>query len=224
MKKTYFKEEELKKIANAVKKAESKTSGEIATAFIMESGTYAVYELLFAVITTFLIFTISLFCFTDIENFIKRFFWDYSSYNAVTVFGFAIFVIIFLLYFVANIQVLDRLIVPKRVMEQQVKERALRFFAESGVYKTKDGTGILIFISFLERKVELIADYGIAAKINQKEWDNIVATITSGIKAGNLVDSLVEAVEKCGELLAMHFPISKDDINELSDNLNILER
>jgi len=224
MKKPYFSKEELEKIANATKKAESKTSGEIATAVIPESGTYAVYELLFAVITTFVLFTVSLFFFVDIENFIKRFFWDYSSYNAVMVFGFAIFVIIFLLYFAYNIPFLDRLIVPKKVMEQQVKERALRFFTESGVYKTKDRTGILIFISFLERKVEVIADSGIAEKIEQKEWDGIVATIVNGIKSGNFVDSLVEAIEKCGYLLEKHFPISKDDVNELSDNINILER
>ncbi len=224
MKKPYFSKEDLEKIANATKKAESKTSGEIATAVIPESGTYAVYELLFAVITTFVLFTVSLFFFVDIENFIKRFFWDYSSYNAVMVFGFAIFVIIFLLYFAYNIPFLDRLIVPKKVMEQQVKERALRFFTESGVYKTKDRTGILIFISFLERKVEVIADSGIAEKIEQKEWDSIVATIVNGIKSGNFVDSLVEAIEKCGYLLEKHFPISKDDVNELSDNINILER
>ncbi len=48
MSKIFFRNEDLEKIKKAVQEAESKTSGEIATAFIRESDTYTSYELLFA--------------------------------------------------------------------------------------------------------------------------------------------------------------------------------
>jgi len=41
--------------------------------------------------------------------------------------------------------------------------------AQSGVGHTQDGTGILIFISVLERRVQLLADNGIAQKVDQND-------------------------------------------------------
>jgi len=222
--KAQLNEKDLDKIKNAVKEAESKSSGEIVTAFIPESDSYAVYELLFSVVLAFIVFSFSLFFFSDIESFLKTKFWDYSSYYSVMFFGFTSFLLIFILYFFANISFVDRIVVPKQVMNEKVKNRAMRFFVESGVYETKDRTGILIFISLLERKVELIADSGIASKIDTKEWDEVVNLIVEGIKNDSWVENLIVAIEKCGNLLEKHFPIADDDENELSDGIVFLER
>lgn len=222
--KTKLTEEQLKKIKDSVKKAESKSSGEIVTAFIRESDSYAVYELLFSVISAFVIFTISLFYFTEINSFFSSMFWDYTISNSVMCFGFSAFLLIFIIYFLANLPFLDRIIVPSKVMKEKVKNRALKYFLESGVYETRDRTGILIFISILERKVELIADSGIASKIEQKSWDEIVNLIVEGIKSGNWVDNLAISIEKCGDLLEEHFPIAEDDENELHDGIVFLKR
>ena len=95
---------------------------------------------------------------------------------------------------------------------------------ESGVYNTKDRTGILIFISILERRVELLADSGINEKIPQGKWQNIVDNIIQGIKEKNVTAHLIESINDCGDLLAQHFPIQPDDVNELSDEIDILEK
>ncbi len=95
---------------------------------------------------------------------------------------------------------------------------------ESGVYKTRDRTGILIFISLLERKIELIADSGINEKITQSRWNDIVTHIISGIKAKELANNLIEAIDECGKLLSKYFPIKKDDENELENEINVLEK
>lgn len=224
MPKIKLKKDDLKKISSAVKDAESKTSGEIATAIIKESYNYAVYELLFAVIVGFIYFVVMMFFVGSIENRLQSLFWDYHIGYLLIFYGFSTFLVIALFYFLGNISTIDRLIVSKKIKWQKVKERALRHFMESGVYNTKDRTGILIFISILEKRVELLADSGINEKIPQKKWQSIVDNIIKGIKEKNVTPHLIESINECGKILAEHFPIQPDDINELSDEIDILEK
>ena len=95
---------------------------------------------------------------------------------------------------------------------------------ESGVYNTKDRTGVLIFISALEHRVELLADKGINEKIPQEKWDSILNHIIDGITSGQLVKHLSESISECGKLLAEHYPIQPEDVNELKDDIVILEK
>ena len=150
-------------------------------------------------------------------------FWEYSSHYLLMFYGFSTFLVMAIVYLLANIPFIDRLIVPKSVMRQKVNQRAERHFLESGVYDTKDRTGILIFISYLERRVELLADKGISEKIPQEKWDAIVGHIIDGIKSNQLVKHLSGSIRECGNLLAEQFPIQPDDENELKDDIHILE-
>lgn len=216
--------DDMKKIGSAVKKAESKTSGEIATAIIKESYDYAIFELMFAVIIGFLYFVIMMFFVGNFEQLLQGIFWDYSVHYLIMFYGFSTFIIITLFYFIGNISSIDRVIVPRNIRNRKVQERATRYFMESGVYNTKDRTGILIFISLMEHRVELLADSGINQKIDDKKWQNIVDNIIKGIKQKEITSHLVESIDECGELLAKHFPIQVDDENELADDIELLER
>ncbi len=216
--------DEMKKIGSAVKKAESKTSGEIATAIIKESYNYAIYELIFAVIVGFLYFVIMMFFSGSIEQLLQGKFWDYSVNYLIMFYGFSTFIVITIFYFIGNISSIDRLIVPKKILIQKVQERATRYFMESGVYNTKDRTGILIFISIMERRVELLADSGINEKIPKEKWQSIVDDIIKGIKQNEIALHLTNSIKECGDLLAEHFPIQADDKNELTDDIDILEK
>ncbi len=216
--------DDMKKISSAVKIAESKTSGEIATAMIKESYDYAIFELMFAVVIGFVYFVLMMFFAGNVEQFLQGKFWDYSANYLVMFYGFSTFIIIALFYFIGNLSCIDRLIVPKKIRNQKVTERATRYFMESGVYNTKDRTGILIFISIMERRVELLADSGINEKIPAEKWQNIVDNIIKGIKQKEVVVHLTKSINECGNLLAEHFPIQSDDKNELTDNIEILEK
>jgi putative membrane protein len=217
-------DEDKEKIKQAVKEAESHTSGEIATAFIKESDDYAVYELVFAVMAGLTYFIVLMFFSGSIEEAIKRMTWEYSPNQLVMFYGFSTFLVISLFYLLANLPFIDRLVVPKAVMQRKVNQRAVRHFMESGVYNTKDRTGILIFISYLERRVELLADKGISEKIPQENWNAVVAHIVEGIKSHQLADHLANSIRECGKLLTEHFPIQPDDVNELKDDIQIMER
>jgi len=216
--------EERQQIADAVKQAEQKTSGEIATAVIPQSNDYAIFELTFAVLLSLIYGTLLVVFTNQIENWLASSFWGYHSGYLTGFYVFSVFLMILVLYFVGNIAAIDRLIVPRRVRESWVKRRAMQHFLESGVGHTKDGTGILIFISQLEERVELLADKGIAGKVDQKIWQGVVDNIIAGIKAGNMVNNLCQSIEVCGDLLTSGFPRQDDDVNELADGIVELEK
>jgi putative membrane protein len=218
-----FSEKEKNQISSAVKKAEANTSGEIATAFIKESYDYAIYELLFAVIIGFIYFTVMMFFSGYIDTTLQNMFWDYNINYLLIFYGFSTFLVIALAYFIANISLIDRLIVPAKIKQQKVEERAMQHFMQSGVSYTRDRTGILIFISYLEKRVILLADSAINEKIEQHEWQKIVDHIVAGIKEDKLTQNLVDAINDCGNLLQKYFPIKQDDTNELDNNIEILE-
>ncbi|MCD4818330.1 MAG: TPM domain-containing protein [Candidatus Cloacimonetes bacterium] len=226
MKKVFLTKNDLEKIKNVVQETEKKTSGEIVTAFIKESYDYAIYELIFAVSIGMLYFFIMTFFYQNIHSFINTLFWTKidAGYFAVIFYGASTFLIIIIFYLIANSTFIDCLIIPSKVKKTKVHERAIRHFFESGTQKTRDRTGILIFISFLEKRVELLADQGIAEKIDQNEWNNIIDNIVSGIKKNEMTDSLIQSIKKCGNLLETHFPIKANDENELSDEIRILDK
>ena len=109
-------------------------------------------------------------------------------------------------------------------MNRKVNERAERYFTEAGIFNTRDRTGILIFISLLERRVELLADKGINEKIPPEQWTTVVNHIVDGVKQNKFVDNLIESVNDCGKILKEHFPIRVDDKNELEDGMEILKK
>lgn len=224
MPKINFSKQELDQINNAVKEAESKTSGEIATAFIKESYNYAIYELTAAVIAGFVYFLAAMFYTDAVEHMLQQMSWDYSGMHLVMFYGLSTFLVITLVYFLTNIPFIDRFIIPRSAMEEKVNQRAVQHFMQSGVYKTKDRTGILIFISDLERRVELMADDGISKKIPQEKWNEIVNHIIEGIHRDKTAQHLVDAIKECGKLLAEHNPVQPDDINELKDDIALLEK
>jgi putative membrane protein len=102
-----------------------------------------------------------------------------------------------------------------------VRGRALRAFYEKGLYRTARSTGVLFFISILERKVWVLADKGIHAKITQARLNGFAKAVSEGIRQGRSAEALAKAIHEAGELLREHFPIQDGDTNELSDAIMI---
>lgn len=80
----------------------------------------------------------------------------------------------------------------------------------------------MIFISFFEREVMVVADKGISKVVEQKIWDKIVADLVISIRNGKIVEGIEDSIKKCGEiLLEKGFLKAEDDVNELRDDLRI---
>jgi putative membrane protein len=118
---------------------------------------------------------------------------------------------------VKHIPWLKRIFISNREMAEEVEEAAVTSFFKHGLYRTKDGTGILIFISVFERRVWVLADAGIDAKVASDHWHSVVAGITEGIRNNQTAAAICLAVDTIGRTLADHFPVAPDDIDELEN-------
>ena len=107
-------------------------------------------------------------------------------------------------------------------MARTVRLQAYRAFVEEEVFATRDRTGILIFISVFEHRVEVLADKGINAVVADGVWSEVVSMIVRGIKDETLTDGLLAGIERCGQILHDHgVDIRTPDPNELPDDLRI---
>ena len=209
--------EEKKRIAAAVAEAESNTAGEIVTAIIPESDSYAAREMLYGISVGVIAFVVAALASTSLGGWLDGIFWTESTGLLPLTIGTISLVAGTLAYVLVQIPALDRFIVGRKSMETAVKNRAMRYFVESATYDTVDRTGVLLFISTLERRVELIADKGINDAVAPDTWDRIVSALIRGIKDGESTESLVSAIKEIGIVLAEHVPPRPDDENELSD-------
>jgi putative membrane protein len=115
-----------------------------------------------------------------------------------------------------------RWLIAAREMDARVHEAALMEFYSSGIYRTREENGILIYLSCLERRVVVLGDRGIHQKMGDHHWNEVRDTIIRGIRSRRAREGICEAIERCGKALAEHFPHRLDDVNELSDS--VLER
>ncbi len=201
----FFTAAEQERIQQAVTAAEKKTSGEIVPMIVSASGRYAEVELSGLVIGLVL-GTLAAFLWHDPWGSVHTYlFWPVVG----AILGFAI----------CSIPILKRRMISKDRIADAVQARGLAAFTGHGLHYTKAHTGILIFASLLEHRVVVLADRGINEKVQAGTWNEIVNTITGGLKSGNGCDGFCKAIDRCGEILAHHFPRSADDRDELPNKL-----
>lgn len=222
LKKIRLSDSDMEEIKSAVKKAESRTSGEIALALTAESNSYSFWELIASIYIAAAVFIIMLPLAPAINSFYENMRWAQPLWFLPAFYGTACLATIVICFFVMNVPVIDRFIIPRDVRRKTVTHRAFRHFTESGVYDTENHSGILIFVSYMERQVRIVADSGIAKKIPQDLWNIIADELAEGIKTGHTKEGFIGAIEKCGELLTEHFPNGAENKNELPDGLVIL--
>ena len=99
-------------------------------------------------------------------------------------------------------------------------KRAQKVFTKLKMHETKEQNGILIYIATENRKMAVIGDAGIHAKLGAEYWDKIVQGLISKFKGGDKGVGLAEAIIDCGNQLKQHFPYASDDKNELNDSIS----
>ena len=190
----------------AIHRAESRTSGEIAPMVVDQADPYPHLDFIGGLIGLFLGILVMLWVIPSC---------DYFRIFSIQILGFVAGFLAF-----RYTPFLRRTFLSPRIAEEEVFERALRAFHELKLDRTRDRTGILILVSLLEHRVQVLADSGINARVDPGTWEAIVKIILSGIRQGDLCQGLCEAIEKCGDILAKEFPVQDDDTNELPDHLH----
>jgi putative membrane protein len=223
LKELHLSQKDFEEISEAVKKAEAKTSGEIETAITAESAHYAFWELLASVCISVLVFAVLLPFAGKINDIYEQLTWTQRIWALPAFYGFVCFATVVASFYLFNIPALDRVVIPRVVRNASVTRRAMRHFTESGIYETAEHSGILIFVSYMERQVRIIADHGIAVKISPDLWKIISDELAAEIKSGNTKAAFISAIEKCGDLLAQNFPAHEENPDELPNGLSVLE-
>jgi len=209
-----FSTQDLERIKAAVHQAESKISGEIVPVFVEKSGFYSVANYRAAVVSGAMVFLLVIL--------FDRYTPALAIYDPLLIF---LLVVMFSLVgtLISNyVDFIKRIFIPQQHLDRATRQRAETAFLQEEVFNTRHRTGIMIFISFFEREVMVIADRGISKVVEQKEWDKMVQGIIQNIRKGKVVDGIEAAILRCGEiLLEKGFLKTADDINELKDDLRI---
>jgi putative membrane protein len=113
-----------------------------------------------------------------------------------------------------------RLLTSKKFQAKVARAGAAASFYEAGIANTSAENGLLIYLSLLERQLEVIADRGILKAVPPLKWNNSVFRLK---EVGNAAspDNLIKAMHELGAVLAEHLPATGENPNELADGAQI---
>jgi putative membrane protein len=112
-------------------------------------------------------------------------------------------------------------LVPRAVRRERAHRAAIEQFVVRGVTRTQNRSGVLVFVSLAERYARIIADEGIAKKVQNAEWQAAVDALTGHMRDGRIAMGFIAAIERCGAVLAAHAP-PDGSANVLPDRLYVM--
>lgn len=201
----FFSDEERERIKKTVQDVETRTIGEVAVMVVNSSDQYIEAEV------TGGIFLGSLISLILTMAFFHSSLWSFIWLSFIFFFPAK--------YVFRKVPLLKTAFIGLKRKEHMVMQRAERAFYEKGLYKTRENSGVLFFLSLLERKVWVLADEGIYKRIDQETLNRFANTVSQGIRDGRACDTLCQAIKESGEVLASHFPMEPGDTDELSDEV-----
>ncbi|MFA7306422.1 MAG: TPM domain-containing protein [Hyphomicrobium sp.] len=202
----FINSKDAERISQAITNAERTTSGEIVAVVADQSSRYEHIPLMWAALLALIVP------------------WPliYFTWMKVQII-FLIQLIVFLaLFFLAWHPKIRMALVPRSILRANTRRRAAEQFLAQNLHTTTGRTGVLIFVSLAEQRVDIIADSGIDGRVPKGTWQSIVDEFTSEIGAGKATDGFVHAIERIGAHLSEHFPPGSIDPNELPDHLIVL--
>ena len=108
---------------------------------------------------------------------------------------------------------------PGATKTRRVRRRAIDMFRVTCERRTRGRTGVLLYLSLLEHRAEIVADKAIAEKTAPEDWGEAMAVLIAEVKAGRAGEGMALAVEKIGAVLARVIPPEADNPNELPDSV-----
>ena len=99
------------------------------------------------------------------------------------------------------------------------RERAVTLFGKLRVWDTEHNNGVLIYLLLAEHAIEIVADRGIDAHVDDAEWAAMAQRMGAAFREGRFEDGVTQALEEMSALLVAHFPLAENqpDTNELPD-------
>ncbi len=102
------------------------------------------------------------------------------------------------------------------------RQRALQLFSNLRVWDTEQNTGVLIYLLLADRKVEIVADRGIDARVGKAGWESICREMEARFRAGEFEQGVLQGIASITELLRRHFPAQGRNSNEFPDEPKVI--
>jgi putative membrane protein len=198
--------EERRRVSESITAAEATTAGEIVCVLAQASSDYRSYATAWSALLALTApwFLIALSDLSVEEIFLAQI---------------VIFVVLFL---ILSQSPLGRFLVPRRMRRAEAHRAAMAQFMIRGMARKQNRAGVLIFVSLTEHYARIVADDGIASKVRQTVWQDAIDALLDHMRGGRIAEGFVVAVEKCGKVLAEHFPPGSDDKDELPDRIYLI--
>jgi putative membrane protein len=178
------------RIAEAIRAAEQKTSGEIVCVLARSSSEYHSAPVLVGALLALLAPWALVFL-------------TQWSIERILLAQLAIFVLATL---ICSVTPIGMVLVPRRIQRTRAHRAAMEQFHIRGLGRLQERAGILIFVSLAERYARIIADDHLAAKVPAGEWRSAVDALTAHMKDHRIAEGFVAAIERCGAVLSEHAP------------------
>lgn len=210
------------RIAAAVGAAEAKTTGEIVCIITREVSEYRETPLAWAAAGALVLPAVAVLMGFDPTFSGLRPDWSAGAHSpslAGTVAYYAavqgvVFLAVLLL---VSIPAVRRALTPGSLKAHRVHKAAMTQFLATGLTTEAARTGVVIFASIGDRKVEVLADKAIHDAVGDAVWNKAVAAVQAGMKRRDPGGGFVDAVGICGDALARAYPSTGERVNALAD-------
>jgi putative membrane protein len=198
--------EERERLASAIRDAEAGTAGEIVVVVASHASSYRAAPLLWALLTALVVP------------------WPLIAFTALSASRIFLLQVLAALALAFALSLVPRRswLVPDFVKRASGHEAATREFAARGLDRTRDRTGVLIYVAMAEHYAEIVADSGIAERVDPGIWQEAIAELIEAIRAGRAGEGLLRCVERAGGILARHAPPYGDDEDELPNRVIVM--
>ena len=218
-----FTPEEHKLVSDAVAAAEGASDGEIVTIVAGRSDSYHDVGLHYAVLAMLLVPTIWAALPQSWLDWATAMFLDWNeslSTRLLLILLFAKMAFVFLVVRYALAWMPLRMaLTPSSTKERRVRRRAIETFKAAAERRTEGRTGVLLYLSLLEHRAEIVADEFIHTRVQPEVWGEAMAVLIERVKAGEVAQGMALAVEKIGAVIAECAPPTGLNPNEIPDRL-----
>lgn len=97
------------------------------------------------------------------------------------------------------------------------RARAIEMFSNLRVWDTEHNSGVLVYLLLADHDIEIVADRGIAARVDAAAWEAVARTMEAAFRQGGFERGALEGIRRISELLAQNFPPSGDNPDELAN-------
>jgi putative membrane protein len=192
-------------LADTVREIEKRSCAEVVVEVRSRSGSYAHGETRFAAMLAFLALVVLLFSPWPFGAF-------WVAVDVAVVYAIGLFV-------ARRSDSVRRLMTREPERAAQVRTQAAAVFHERGVANTESETGMLVYLSLLERRLEILADRGVLLAVPPLPWNQLLERARG---CPGTAPALLDFLRGLAPILGQYLPAREDDVDELANEPRFL--